>query len=150
MKQEFGRFFIITWIWIGSPSQSVLALSTSTSSNSQSYQQHNNVHDELKGKMVLAPLTRGGNLPFRRLCADFGMEVSLSEMIYARSLLKGDAVEQARLRRATNEKYFGVQFATNNVEEGCKAIEMAAGAGADFCDLNCGCPIFEATRRGLG
>ena len=29
----------------------------------------------LQGKMILAPLTRGGNLPFRRLCAAFGMEV---------------------------------------------------------------------------
>ena len=108
------------------------------------------IQSQLKGKMILAPLTRGGNLPFRRLCADFGMEVSLSEMIYARSLLKGDAVELARLRRASNERTLGVQFATNNVEEGCRAIDMAAEAGADFCDLNCGCPIFEATRRGLG
>lgn len=30
---------------------------------------------ELRGKTILGPLTRGGNLPFRRLCADFGAEV---------------------------------------------------------------------------
>ena len=118
--------------------------------NAKNNADSNSIQTQLKGKMILAPLTRGGNLPFRRLCADFGMEVSLSEMIYARSLLKGDAVEQARLRRANNEHTLGIQFATNNVEEGCRAIDMAAEAGADFCDLNCGCPIFEATRRGLG
>jgi len=100
--------------------------------------------------MILAPLTRGGNLPFRRLCADFGMETSVSEMIYARSLLKGDRVEQARLRRWKGEPTFGVQFATNQVSEGVGAIQQAAAMGADFCDLNCGCPIHEATRRGLG
>eukprot|EP00816_Leptocylindrus_hargravesii_P010221 CAMPEP_0196822864 /NCGR_PEP_ID=MMETSP1362-20130617/85075_1 /TAXON_ID=163516 /ORGANISM="Leptocylindrus danicus, Strain CCMP1856" /LENGTH=436 /DNA_ID=CAMNT_0042202541 /DNA_START=326 /DNA_END=1636 /DNA_ORIENTATION=+ len=100
--------------------------------------------------MILAPLTRGGNLPFRRLCADFGMEVSLGEMVYARSLIKNDRIEQARLRRAPNEKFFGVQIATNQIDEGTKAIAMAAEAGADFVDLNCGCPIYEATRRGLG
>ena len=27
---------------------------------------------------------------------------------------------------------------------------MAAAAGADFVDLNCGCPIHEVTRRGMG
>ena len=36
------------------------------------------------------------------------------------------------------------------IDEGVKAALMAAEAGADFVDLNCGCPIHEATRRGLG
>lgn len=44
--------------------------------------------DRLAGKLVLAPLTRGGNLPFRRLCCDFGCEVTMSEMAFARQLLK--------------------------------------------------------------
>ena len=104
----------------------------------------------LKGQMVLAPLTRGGNLPYRRLCADFGMEVSMGEMIFARSLLKGERHEQARLRRAAHEHAFGAQFATNNKAEGAKLCELAAQQGATWVDLNCGCPIYEATRRGLG
>lgn len=100
--------------------------------------------------MILAPLTRGGNLPFRRWCADFGMEVSVGEMVFARALLKGDIIEKTRLRRAANEPFFGVQIATNDVDEGRRATAMAAEAGADWVDLNCGCPIYEATRRGLG
>ena len=102
-------FALLTYRLIGHnsvPLFTVQALSTLTpnlkSDNKASLQKNG-----LKGKMILAPLTRGGNLPFRRLCADFGMEVSLSEMIYARSLLKGDSVEQARLRRASNEQMRG-------------------------------------------
>ena len=72
-------------------------------------------------------------------------------MIYARSLLKGDRIERARLRRAPNEECFGVQIATNNVEEGRAAMALIQSEGtADFVDLNVGCPIREATRRGLG
>ncbi len=56
---------------------------------------------------ILAPLTRGGNVPFRRLCADFGAEVTMSEMSFARFLLKGDPLEKARLRKADNEHCFG-------------------------------------------
>jgi len=108
------------------------------------------IRKALTGKMILAPLTRGGNLPFRRLCADFGMETSMSEMIYARSLLRGDKIEKARLRRARNEHVYGVQLATNQISEGLEAAKEAEKAGADFVDLNCGCPIHDATRRGLG
>jgi tRNA-dihydrouridine synthase 3 len=78
------------------------------------------------------------------------MQISLSEMVYARFLTKGDRVEATRLRRPENERFFGVQIATNQIDEGINAMKMAKAAGADFVDLNCGCPIYEATRRGLG
>lgn len=56
---------------------------------------------------ILAPLTRGGNIPFRRLCVDFGAEATMSEMCFARMLLKGEPVERSRLRKAENEQCFG-------------------------------------------
>ena len=56
---------------------------------------------------ILAPLTKGGNLPFRRLCADFGAEATMSEMSFARHLLRGAPQEKALLRRAANEACFG-------------------------------------------
>ena len=46
-------------------------------------------------------------MPFRRLCTDFGADVTMSEMSFARMLLKGDVVEKARLRKADNEHCFG-------------------------------------------
>ena len=107
--------------------------------------------DVLRGQMILAPLTRGGNVPFRRLCHDLGCRAAVGEMIFARHLLRGDPVEQARLRRSSHEDaLFGVQIATNDAAEGAAAMAAAAAAGADFVDLNTGCPLYEATRRGLG
>lgn len=37
----------------------------------------------------------------------------------------------------------GFQFATNVIDEGVRAAELAAEAGASWVDLNCGCPIYE-------
>ena len=101
-------------------------------------------------ELLLAPLTKGGNLPFRRLCVDFGCNVTVSEMVFARFLLRRNPVEKARLRRHRSEKLFGVQLATNHIVEGVNAAALAAEAGADFIDLNCGCPIHETWKRGLG
>ena len=99
----------------------------------------------LPGKHILAPLTRGGNLPFRRLCVELGEEATMGEMIFARHLLKGDRHKRARLRRAANEKLFGVQIATNNIAEGVSAAHAAAEAGAQWVDLNCGAPWAQTT-----
>jgi tRNA-dihydrouridine synthase 3 len=66
------------------------------------------------------------------------------------TLLSCPLQERALLRRAPNEALFGVQLATNQISEGVSAGRLAAAAGASWVDLNCGCPIYEATRRGLG
>ena len=67
----------------------------------------------IKGQLLLAPLTRGGNLPFRRLCADFGANFTMSEMAYARRLFKGGynniRRERSLSKSVAAEKYFGFQ-----------------------------------------
>ncbi len=106
--------------------------------------------DAIRGQLVLAPLTKGNNLPFRRLCADYDATVLYSEMAFARNLNKGEPRERALMRRAANEPTFGVQIATKTIDEGVRAGIEIANNGADFVSLNMGCPIYEATRRGLG
>jgi hypothetical protein len=58
---------------------------TSTGINAHRY---SNFHDDIHNQLFLAPLTRGGNLPFRRLCVDFGANYTMSEMVFARHLYK--------------------------------------------------------------
>ena len=94
---------------------------------------------------ILAPLTRGGNLPFRVLCAELYRELggptaahtplpTVSEMVYARFLLKGDPTERARMRfNAELEQSYGVQIATNKIEEGVAASEGEGRGLAESC-----------------
>jgi tRNA-dihydrouridine synthase 3 len=102
------------------------------------------------GKVWLAPLTFGGNLPFRRLCVELGAEVTVGEMAVAHKLLRGSGSEYALLRGHADEPCFGVQLAGRRSEPLVEAAHMAVARGARFVDLNCGCPIDEITRRGLG
>jgi tRNA-dihydrouridine synthase 3 len=101
-------------------------------------------------KVFLAPLTVGGNLPFRRLCVEMGAEVTVGEMAVVRKLLRGSSAEFALLKSHPAEPFFGVQLADNKPESLAEGARIAEGRGARFVDLNCGCPIDQITRRGLG
>ena len=101
-------------------------------------------------KLVLAPLTVGGNLPFRRLCVELGADVTVGEMAVARKLLAGSRSEYALLKSHPDERFFGVQLADRAEASLVEAARIAESRGARFIDLNCGCPIEQITRRGLG
>src|SRR5690606_39621070 len=42
--------------------------------------------DALPGTLVMAPMAKGSNLPYRRLCVELGARVLVSEMVVARRL----------------------------------------------------------------
>ncbi len=109
-----------------------------------------NLAEEFAGKTILAPLTKGGNLPFRRLCVDFGAEITMSEMAYARQIVKRSRSELALLRKHASETFYGVQIASGKVEDAVKAGAAAVEQGAAFVDINAGCPIHDTVRRGMG
>jgi tRNA-dihydrouridine synthase 3 len=100
--------------------------------------------------VVMAPMTKGGNLPYRRLCSELGATVTMGEMALAKQLLRGSRSEYALIRRAPDERCFGVQLAGTNPEDLAAAATIAESRGASFIDLNCGCPIDDMTRRGIG
>jgi hypothetical protein len=56
----------------------------SSSLSSPASSSYSSFHSKIENQLILAPLTRGGNLAFRRLCSDYGMEVSFSEMVCQR------------------------------------------------------------------
>jgi tRNA-dihydrouridine synthase 3 len=100
--------------------------------------------------VVMAPMTKGGNLPYRRLCSELGATVTVGEMALAKQLLRGSRSEYALIRRASDERCFGVQLAGTKPEDLGEAAKIAESRGASFVDLNCGCPIDDMTRRGIG
>lgn len=104
----------------------------------------------LPGTVVMAPMTKGSNLPYRRLCLELGARVTLSEMALARRLKQKRKSEFALIRRAAAEPCFGVQLAGTNPEEMAWAAGLVASRGVDFVDVNFGCPIDHFTRKGLG
>lgn len=102
------------------------------------------------GALVMAPMTKGSNLPYRRLCQELGAHVTMSEMVAVRRLKQRSRGEFALIQRATDERCFGVQLAEKGPDDLAWAATLVEERGADVVDLNLGCPIDAFTRRGLG
>jgi len=108
------------------------------------------LREVLEGAVVMAPMTKGSNLPYRRLCAELGARVLMSEMTVARRLKQKRRSEYALIRKAPDEPFFGVQLAGTSPEEMGWAAALVESRGADLVDVNVGCPIDYFTRKGLG
>uniref|UniRef100_A0A5S6QZ32 tRNA-dihydrouridine(47) synthase [NAD(P)(+)] n=1 Tax=Trichuris muris TaxID=70415 RepID=A0A5S6QZ32_TRIMR len=105
----------------------------------------------IQGKLYLAPLSTLGNLPFRRLCVDFGADVTCSEMVMATELLKGSRSEWALVRRHSSEKFFGVQLCGSSADVMAKAAQLLLDeARIDFLDINAACPLDLVCEKGAG
>ena len=103
-----------------------------------------------RGRLIMAPMTRGTDLPFRLLANEWGATVCLGEMAYAHRTGGRDRGDLPLLRRHAKETIFGVQLAGKIPGVMAEAARVAEGQGADFVDVNLGCPIDEVTRRGFG
>lgn len=100
--------------------------------------------------LVLAPMAGITDLPFRRVCRRFGVGLVVTEMIASR------AVEQGRGRTArmaeldAGESPVSVQIAGSDPAYMQEAARWAVERGADFVDINMGCPVKKICKQVAG
>lgn len=79
-----------------------------------------------------------GNLPFRRICVDYGAEVTCGEMALATSILAGASSEYSLVKRHPSEKIFGVQLAGGYGDTMSKAAQIIVDEfDVRFLNLSC-------------
>jgi len=108
-------------------------------------------HIEIKGKLALAPLAGVSDLPFRTICREHGAALCYTEMVSAKALVYQDGKTKGLLRVDEGDQPLGVQiFGSDPVAMGEGAAKALEISGADFVDINMGCPVGKIVKSGDG
>jgi nifR3 family TIM-barrel protein len=101
--------------------------------------------------VVLAPMAGITNAAFRRLCAEQGAGLYISEMITSRGVAERDERTMSMLVFDPTEQIRSVQLYGVDPRYVGEAVRILVGEhGVAHVDLNFGCPVPKVTRRGGG
>mgnify|MGYP002795025386 CR=1 FL=1 len=99
---------------------------------------------------VLAPLAGYTDLPFRRLCHEFGAALVVSEMISCHGLVYQQAKTKAMLASHPAERPVSFQLFGADPTIMGQAAAILSSFQPDLIDINMGCPVKKVTKRGAG
>ncbi|GME96628.1 unnamed protein product [Ambrosiozyma monospora] len=98
---------------------------------------------------IAGPMVRYSKLPFRELLRDYKTDIVYSPMILAREFVRSKNARLSDFSTNAKDRSFIVQIGSNNVTDLLRMVEMIHPY-VDGIGLNCGCPIKEQVREGIG
>lgn len=105
---------------------------------------------ELEHPFILAPMAGITNSPFRRLMRRRKTAMVISELVSANGIEYGGQKTLDLLKFHEEERPVGLQVFGEEPELLCKAAQLIEKLGADFVDLNMGCPVPKVVKKGAG
>ncbi len=99
---------------------------------------------------VLAPMAGITDSPFRRFMRHMGAGVVISELVSATGL-KFESTKTRRLMQfEEEERPVGIQIFGSDLDHLRDAASYIEDQGADFVDINFGCPVPKVVKKGAG
>ena len=105
---------------------------------------------EVNNPLFLGPMAGVTDWAFRTVCAELGAGVTVTEMVSSRALVYKDKKSAALLRKNAGS-VCGAQIFGNDPEIMAQGAQLALEiSGADFIDINMGCPMPKIANSGDG
>jgi len=104
----------------------------------------------LENPLVLAPMARITQLPFRRLAREAGCALVVTEMVSANGLVHRSKKTEALLAGHPSERPLAAQIFGSDPAVMKEAATMVERSGADILDINLGCSVRKVVRQGAG
>ena len=100
--------------------------------------------------LVLAPMAGITDLPFRRVCNRFGIGLTVPDMIASRAVEQGRERTERMAELDEGESPVSIQIAGAEPKFVVEAARWAVERGADFVDINMGCPVKKVCKQVAG
>lgn len=101
-------------------------------------------------RYVLAPMAGITDTVFRLLMRKMGSQAVISELLSAEGLVRGGARTRQMMQFDERERPVGIQIFGSNITTMTEAAKIVQEEGADFVDINFGCPVKKVVCDGSG
>ncbi|MBQ5976749.1 MAG: tRNA dihydrouridine synthase DusB [Oscillospiraceae bacterium] len=106
---------------------------------------------EIASRLALAPMAGVTDLAFRQICRELGAGMTVTEMVSAKALCYQDRKSRGLLKLGPGEHPVSAQIFGSDPVCMAEAAQIAAEiSGADFIDINMGCPVGKVVANGDG
>jgi tRNA-dihydrouridine synthase B len=101
--------------------------------------------------LFLAPMAGVTDLPFRKICREFGAEVTYSEFVSSEGIIRNNKKTLRYLTFDPSERPIGIQlFGHDPLVLADAAVFVERTFHPDLIDLNFGCPVPKVVKKGAG
>lgn len=105
----------------------------------------------LPNNLILAPMAGVTDGPFRRLCGQLGVGLTVSELASAKAILNGNKTTIGMFRYDGQPRPFSAQIFGSDPSTMAEAARRVEALGiADLIDINMGCPVSKVVKTGAG
>lgn len=105
---------------------------------------------DINPPLALAPMAGITDLPFRRVCRRYGVGLTVTEMIASRAVEHKRERTERMAELDKDESPVSIQIAGSDSKYVVDAALWAVDHGADFIDINMGCPVKKIVKQVAG
>lgn len=101
-------------------------------------------------RWFMAPMAGISDIVFRSLIREMGAQIVVSELVSAEGLVRGGKKTRELAEIGESERPVGLQIFGSSVETLSQSARIVQEIGADFVDVNFGCPVKKVVCDGGG
>ncbi|MBY0369436.1 tRNA dihydrouridine synthase DusB [bacterium] len=101
-------------------------------------------------RYLMAPMAGISDIVFRSLIREMGAQAVVSELLSAEGLVRGGEKTRDMMRFDESERPVGIQIFGSSIASMTEAAKIVQAEGADFVDINFGCPVKKVVCDGAG